>query len=66
MLTNVTRLESNINDKVFHLYCDPTSSLAEVRAALEGFEVIMKRIEESVAAQQAEVPQEELAELEPA
>lgn len=46
MLKNVSRLESIINGKVFHLLCDQDSSLEYAREALNQFHKFIDKIEE--------------------
>jgi hypothetical protein len=53
MLKNVTQLEHKVGERVFHLLCDPSSPLNEVKEALCAFLKYVGNIEDNVAAQQA-------------
>jgi len=62
MLKNISRLESIIEGKVYHLLCDNDSPLLHVKEALCQFLKYCGNIEDQIKAQQEAAKAEEAAE----
>lgn len=52
MLTNVSKLEHKIGDRVYQLFCDPMSPTSELKEALFEFVKFVGKVEDAVKEQQ--------------
>lgn len=65
MIKNLTAFQTQIEDKAYSFYCEPTSTINHVKEALFQISKMIGQIEESIAAQQ-KAAEEKKEEAEPA
>jgi len=63
MLKNLSQLECKVGEKVFHLTCDPDSSLEHLKEALFQFQKFVGRVEDQAKASQEQANQSKQEEV---
>lgn len=65
MLKNLARLEHVIGERAYHLFCDQSSPIHEIKEALCEFLKFVGNIEDQVKQQQASTQTESVPDIEP-